>query len=197
MDHARWLAIICMALVVGGCARTRQSAAENATQANAPTSAPVSAEQRQSELEQHVDRLTALGKQLPGPNAEQHRVLMIEALAELQATLPLIRPGGASDGAFDQQLDILAQARQRLGSAAPQVSPEPTLNAALAAADRALSRIAAERHDANAEITAALESAGRHIDELDTVHGALHRLVVAQTVRDMSHAIELMAGRTQ
>lgn len=174
-----------------GCAPKNAPTMDAKVQAASDDSVPATPEQRVERLDQAVKQFGQAAQSLHGHGDERARRDLAETLASLQQVLELLR-GPEPGGAFRQQMFILQRSRERLAgeSSAPV---EPTVNAAVRAATRALSDIASERYADDQATAEALSALRARVAELDRERGPIHGLVTAQALDEAGNVARRMA----
>ncbi|MGB7156922.1 MAG: hypothetical protein WBD40_02580 [Tepidisphaeraceae bacterium] len=153
---------------------------------------PQTAEARVEQLGEAVNEFAAARKKLSGHSDETSRGDLADALGELQDVLTLLEDPDPR-GAFRQQMRIIERARTQLTSGS-STAPEPTINAAIRAADNALVNIKSEQFPDDEPIGKLLAALNARVGELDTVRGPLHGFVTAQALDDAGRVVEAMAN---
>lgn len=179
------LSWICVGLVVAmsGCTRTQKPV----EQPSEP--APTATGLDRTELGRKADQIAALVQRLPGQNSGENLALTADFFNDMVGILPHLTPH--HDGAYQQRILILQISAQKLQTGA-EFHAEPTINEGMRAACTSLEAVANERFDQAPEIGAAIDSAGKRVDQMNTTSGASHRLVASQAARELSRAMNLM-----
>ena len=185
--------VVLLAVVLSGCRPKKESSIESRIEPNPPPSMAGDPVERVGELRQQVAAFDqarrAININSPG-DGRQQIAATFGALSRVLTTLEGPEPGGA----FRQQVRIIDTNRARLTEGSPDLAPEPTINAAFRAAARALDRIAAEQYPEDGELRGMLDAFRGRVDELDSVRGPLHRLVVTQAFALAAQVTDRMAG---
>lgn len=191
MNGKRGVAAAVMGLVLVGCGG-KQSSTRNATvERGDGVSRPQANENRGERLGQAIDEFAAARKGLQGHADSPSRQQLADAFGKLSDVLTLLN-GPQQDGAFRQQVAIIERARMRLtGDSA--AAPEPTINAAVRAAETALSDIASEQFADDEQLTLAVEALRPRVRVLNTVRGPIHGFETARALDALGAAAERMA----
>jgi hypothetical protein len=146
--------------------------------------------QRPEDLPDMARALADVAKQLPGRDAKADRQLVADAFDRAASALAVLA-GPEPSGALRQQLYIVDSSRATLKN--DNVSAEPATDSGLRALQNALftSRDRLFPHDD--KLSKQLGELRDRVDELDSVHGPLHSLTVAQCFAAASDAISTMA----
>jgi hypothetical protein len=122
-------------------------------------------------------------------------MLVGQSLAGLAQVLPILA-GSRADGGLDQRIGIIESSLNKLRHEGDEPQAEPTINTALRSASGSLERITEDRFADQPQVLEALRQIKEKIGELDTTHGAIHRLVVARCLELMSQAVSEMSQTT-
>ena len=99
-----------------------------------------------------------------------------------------------SDLVLQQHLLALEDARDRLGdNAATELAVEPAIDTGLRSAYNALQRIARDKDFETQDFAGPMTDFKSRLDELDTVHGLTHQVVVAEAVDASTAVVNKMA----
>jgi len=182
------------AMVSGGCIKhaTTMPLPPVAAQKNPLPKVVSDATVRARTLTRLSDSYARLCNQLPGRTVPEHRELMGDGFAQLTEILPMLA-GPDQDAEFKQQMRVIADARTELSSGSTDLSPEPTIDTGLRALRDVLREISRASYFDETDLTAALDRCSTKIDELDTVRGPLHQLVVGESMGMSSQIISKMA----
>lgn len=164
-----------------------------AVQPNPPPMVVSDATLRIRTLARLSDSYIRLCNQLPGRTVAEHRELMADGFSQLNEILPLLQ-GPTSDAEFKQQMRMIADARTELATGSPDLSPEPTIDTGLRALRDLLRGIARTGYFDQNDLTMALDRCSNKIDELDTVRGPLHQLVVGEAMGMSSQIVQKMSA---
>jgi len=180
--------------LLSGCAKTQPTLAPpppdpSTTQ---PTLA-ASITERVSELQARAAEYAAGAKNLPGRNQVEDRAATGKQFALLSQIIPLLA-GPEMSGDLAQQLRIIDGTRTQLVNGSTELAIEPTTDAGLRAAQRALASLGTRSFAEVTEITKALDTMRIRTDDLDTASGPLHRLVAAQVIQASAEAISRMSA---
>lgn len=192
--------VAAVALMVGGsvfcgCAPKKSGADAAAGNHSGDSPTEVTAENRIERLGAANDAFAAARKELRGHSDEQGRRELADAFGKLEEVLSLLK-GGDADGAFRQQIRIIERARTRLtGDTA--AAPEPTVNAAIRAAQRALEGIASDRFAEDEALKKSLEGLQIRADALNTVRGPIHGFETARALDDIGGVAQRMTDLMQ
>lgn len=180
------------ALLVGGCVKNHPTMRPPPPPPNPPPRVAADPSARVQTLGQLADAYARLSNQLPGQTAADHRRLMAQAFAQLEQILAILE--GPNPGAeFRTQLQVIADAQTELSTGPQDLSPEPTIDTGLRAAQDALTRIRQSSYYDQADLTPLFDRLGQKINELDTVRGPLHQVVAGEAVAVTSQIISKMA----
>jgi hypothetical protein len=138
------------------------------------------------------DTYARLCNQLPGRTVGEHRQLMADGFAQLNEILPMLQ-GPTTDAEFRQQMRSIADDRTELSTGSADLSPEPTIDAGLRALRDLLREIARTSYFDQGDLTQALDRFSNKVDELDTVRGPLHQLVVGEAMGTSSQIVAKMS----
>jgi hypothetical protein len=191
------VAVLAGLVAIGGCASPKKSGAGAASGNGSPDGVPtaMTIENRIERLNSANDAFAGARKELRGHSDEQTRRELADAFGKLQDVLQILK-GGDADGAFRQQIRIIDRARQQLtGNSA--TAPEPTVNAAVRAAYRALSDIASEQFGDDESLKKLLSTMQERGDVLNTVRGPIHGFEAARALDDAGAITQRMADLMQ
>jgi hypothetical protein len=132
---------------------------------------------------------------LAGHSDEQSRRDLATALGKLEDILTSLK-GPQPGGAFRQQIHIIDRARTQL-TGDPATAPEPTVNAAIRAAQNALTTIASDQFADDAQLKTLLEALDTRVDSLNTVRGPIHGFEAARALDDIGAVTQRMADVMQ
>jgi hypothetical protein len=148
---------------------------------------------RSREISRLCGEYAQLSHQLPGRAISDHRQLMRNTLDKLDQILSLLA-NPRSDLVLQQHLLALEDARDRLSdNAATDVAVEPAIDTGLRSAYNALQRIAHDKDFETRDIAGPMADFKSRLDELDTVHGLTHQVVVAEAVDASTAVVNKMA----
>jgi hypothetical protein len=148
---------------------------------------------RVRELSRLSDDYAALSHQLPGHSTEEHRQLMSSVFDKLDEILPLLTDP-RNDLVFREHLMVLEDARAQLAGNPPEATIAPTIDTGLRSTYNALAGIAHGKDFDAADFAAPLDDMKARIDELDTVRGLTHQVIVADAVEASSLVISKITG---
>jgi hypothetical protein len=186
-------AIAAITLLAAGCGSKKEPTLEPTVDAR--DSAPAGdgdAAPRARQLRAELPQFQAAVAPLPGRNEQENRKQVARAFEAAGSVLSILE-GPRPAGAFRQQLRIIDTTRQRLASGSQSLAIEPTVNAGLRAVYNALVGIRQDQFGNDADVAARLDALRSRVDDLDTVRGPLHRLVVAQVFRGAGDVVDAMA----
>jgi hypothetical protein len=193
MIRTRAFASLLAATMFVGCASKQQ------TTLTPPPPEPNPEPQLATDARQRVQHLGGLAEQyaasaakLPGSNEQQDRQQVAEQFNQLSQILPLLN-GPDMPGDFRQQLRIIESTRSQLSSGSMDLSSEPTVDTGLRAAQRALSSLQQRAFAEQGEIAKHVDAMRAAVQELDTVSGPIHRLVVAKAFQHSAEAVKAMS----
>ena len=187
------LLTVSTAVVVGGCGGKKQPTMEPTVEQNGGDGnpRPMTAEGRVDQLTQAVDQFAASRKGLQGHSDAGSRRQLAEAFAQLGDVLSQLK-GPEQDGAFRQQIRIIDRARTQLtGDSA--TAPEPTVNAAVRAAQRALSDMASEKFADDEQTKTLMDAVRPRVDVLTGVRGPIHGFETARALDAIGAVTQRMA----
>src|SRR5688572_1899279 len=178
--------------VVGGCGGKKQPTMEPTVEQNGDANPrPMTAEGRADQLTQAIDQFAASRKGLQGHSDAASRRQLAESFARLNDVLSQLK-GSQQDGAFRQQIRIIDRARTQLtGDSA--TAPEPTVNAAVRAAQRALSDMASENFADDEQTKTLMDAVRPRVDELSGVRGPIHGFETARALDAIGAVAQRMA----
>ncbi|MEZ0263413.1 MAG: hypothetical protein ACAI43_01705, partial [Phycisphaerae bacterium] len=194
MIRTRALFLATTAAVFAGCAKTQTTLPPPPPPAAATQpSLTESVTARVSELTARAAEYATVTKSLPARNAEEDQAATAQAFGLLAQIVPLLA-GPEMPGDLAQQLRIIDATRGQLAGGSSALAVEPTTDAGLRAAYRALTVISQRSFGESEEIKKTLDTMRQRVDDLDTASGAIHRLVAAQVLQASSEATTQMAG---
>lgn len=186
------VALLTLSLVlVGGCGGKQSSTMEPTVEPAEETPRPITEENRAEQLGDAVDAFAAARKRQLGHSDEQSRKQLAGALGELADALALLK-GSDANGAFRQQIRIIDRARDRL-TGDLETAPEPTINAAIRAAQRALSDMASNQFAADEQTKSLIDALGPRVRILNNERGPLHGFETARALDAIGAVVERMA----
>jgi hypothetical protein len=193
MIHTRAFApLILAALFFLGCAPKSQTTLQPpATEPNPQPQLASDARERVKELAARAQEYEQNAKNLPGPNEQADRALLVNQFSLLSQILPALN-GPQMSGDFRQQLRIIDSTRAQLASTSQDLSIEPAVDTGLRAAHHALEGIAQRNFTDVPEVNKSLDAMRAKVQELDAVSGPIHRLVAAQAIQASAEAITKM-----
>ena len=148
---------------------------------------------RMSELRKRSRELSEATQQLPGRAAADDRKLVADAFGKAAASLELL--GGPNPGgAYRQQLRIIENTRNFLGSGAAGVAPDPSVDTGLRSMENALAGVRERLFPNDEKIRSQLDTLRTRLADLDTVRGPIHSLVVARAFGSAANVIDTMSG---
>src|SRR5688572_3717304 len=195
MNGMRVLAAIAMVTwLAGGCGNRNKPSLEPTVQSNDGNAPRAEAEPgpRAREVRAELPAYQSAVAPLPMRNDEQNRKQIAQAFEAAGRLLSTLE-GSQPTGAFRQQLRIIDTTRQRLASASQSLAIEPTINAGLRATYNALVGLRMNQFGNDADVADRIDTLRARIDDLDTVRGPMHRLVVAQAFRGAGDVVDAMA----
>jgi len=190
----RWMALAVLSCIVAaGCAKNARPSAAATLPASQPSiSASSAADIRVGEISRLSEDYASLSQQLPGRTSEEYRQVMRNVFDQLDQILSLLTDP-RSDLVFRQHLMVLEDARAQLGASPPEATVDPTSDTGLRSAYNALSEITHDKDFADEDFTAPLADMKTRLDELDTVQGLTHQVVVGEAVAASSVIVSKMA----
>lgn len=199
MMRMRWLSAVLVMVGAAGCAKKGP-----ATQPGPVEPAVVSTRSElETKIRQFAGRAAAFSdtaEQLAGRGDQDHRMLVEQALTQLLEIMPMLADS-QPDGGLRQRMQIIEASRDQLHNISDDQSAAPTVNTALRSAAGALQSIAGYGFADQVQVSEALRQLSGKIAELDTVTGAIHRLVTTQCLGLMAQAVQGMSqtaiGRLQ
>jgi hypothetical protein len=199
MSRLRPLALFCVlagsSLAFGGCSNKARSA-EQPSQAQPPSQeAQLAAEaiNRIHEIEYRVKAFEAASNLLPGETEAQNRRMMQESFSSLTQILPLIE-GPSPSSEFRQGMRVLDTSRQQLASGSTNLATEPTIGQGLRATSRLLANINNLVFGSDPAIGKRIDAVQQRVDQLDTAHGGMNRVVAAQAMRETAGVLRQMSS---
>jgi len=183
--------VACGAIGAAGCGSKNKPTMDAQVDSAAGIPAAQTGEARVERIGQAVERYDAARKSFHGHGDEQARRELAGAFESLQEVLVLLK-GPEPEGAFRQQMNIIDRARERLTSSSA-AAPEPTINAAIRAAQSALTDIASDQFADDEATGKALAAMQSRVAELDAERGPIHGFVVAQVLDEAGNVAERMA----
>jgi hypothetical protein len=173
-----------MGLAVGtGCARKSPPPAPvtRPVEAAAPTETTSAGAARSRDLSRLTEEYSQLSHELPGRTFEENRQAARAALTKMDAILALLSDPH-NDLAMRENLATLEESRDRLGDNATAETVQAATDSGLRSAYNALDRISRDKDFLDQDFSAPMKGFGARLDELDTVHGLTHQVVVAEAV---------------
>ncbi|HEY7118060.1 MAG TPA: hypothetical protein VH475_15840 [Tepidisphaeraceae bacterium] len=140
-----------------------------------------------------AEQYASLTAKLPGATEQEDRQWVAQAFTQLSQILPMLN-GPDMPGDLQQQMRIIESTRSLLSSGSTDLSVEPTIDTGLRAAQRALSSIRQRAFPEQNQAAKDLDAMRSRVQELDTVQGALHRLVAAEALQGSARAVTGMSN---
>jgi len=185
-------ALLTVFAVVAGCGGKKQSTMEPTVEQNGDGNPrPMTAEGRSEQLTQAIDQFAASRKGLQGHSDAASRRQLAESFARLNDVLSQLK-GSQQDGAFRQQIRIIDRARTQLTGDSATAS-EPTVNAAVRAAQRALSDMTSENFADDEQTKTLMDAVQPRVEELSGVRGPIHGFETARALDAMGAVVQHMA----
>ena len=185
-----------LAALAVGCAPTQPTVAQKPLLPPEPQLA-ANVQQRVRDLDERVTALAEQSQQLPGHTEEDFRTGMESSFGDLSRILSILQ-GTTQSGEFRQQLRIVDSTRAELASGSQDLASEPTVDTGLRATYRALSNLTdlsfTEDKD---QLNPTLDLLRGKLNELDNVHGPMHRVVAAEALDLTTQAVRQMAQSLQ
>jgi len=191
MTNTRAAALLLSVLFIPACAPKTQTTLNPPPEPNPQPQLATDARERVKELSSRAEEYVKNAGNLPGRNADEDRAQVTQQFALLAQILPMLN-GPEMSGDFRQQLRIIDSTRSQLASASQDLSSEPTVDTGLRAAHHALESIDQRDFSATPQIAKSLDAMRAKVRELDSVTGAIHRLVAAQAFKSSAEAIDQM-----
>ena len=198
LARSTWLAgTIVAAALAGGCAKTQTTleppppAPKEETLPDAALASNV--RERVKNLQVAVAEYAQGAQKLPGRNEAENRAQVAQQFTLLSQILASLA-GNDVGSEFKQQLRIVENSRAVLSSGSAELATEPTIDTGLRAAHRALASINSHSFTDAPDIAKSLDLMKAKIDDLDSVRGAMHRLVAGQAFNASSEAIRQMSA---
>jgi len=185
--------LLSSAILITGCAKTQTTLTPPPDHSTTQPSLASSITERVKELQSRASEYATGAKTLPGRNEVEDRATTGQEFALLAQIIPLLA-GPEISGDLAQQLRIIDATRNLLLNGSNELSVEPTTDAGLRAAYRALSSIGTRSFADAPDVTKSLDLMRTRVDDLDTASGALHRLVAGQVIQASSEAISQMSA---
>lgn len=183
-------ALSALAIVLaGGCVKTRPTIS---TTKPVPETQVSDTTLRVRELSRLAEEYAAISRQLPGRTPEEHRDLMRKVFAELGEIMPLLQ-NPRDNLIFRHQISIIEDCRTQLATGSSDLAVQPTIDTGLRATYHALAGTAQNSYFDQGDLTPLLDQMSAKIDELDTVHGLTHSVVVGEAVEISSGIVSKMA----
>lgn len=197
MAFSRTLATFCLlpasyGLMLTGCAKTISTVGQPVPVKEEPQLAS-DVSSRVREIQSRVNDLNAASQQLPGNSEQSNRELVQQVFGDLTRILPLIE-GEYQSGEFRQGIRVLESARQQLASGSTDLASEPTIGQGLRASLRLLENLNGFVFGQDGEITKKLDVVRQKIDQLDTAHGPMNRVIASQAVRGTADVLQQMSN---
>jgi hypothetical protein len=189
LNRALMLLVVSVALA-SGC---KSKPAPEKPRENPPSPLFNDVDQRLSESQQRGEELSQIAARMPGRNAEEDRKLIAGAFDRAHAALELLA-GPDAPGALRQSIRIVDNARQSLAGATAQMSIDPTVDSGLRAIYSGLENVRERAFPNDPQVKSLVNDLHTRVEELDTVRGPLHSIVVANAFRSASDVIRRMAG---
>jgi hypothetical protein len=189
----RWIASAMVSCIMtAGCAKNAppRPATRPASQPSIDASSTASI--RVPEISRLSEEYSVLSHQLPGRTPDEYRQVMRNVFDQLDQILSLLKDP-RSDLVFREHLMVLEHARAQLGDSAPSVTIDPTIDNGLRSAYNALSGVAHDKDFSDSDLTAPLADMKMRLDELDTVRGPTHEVVVNEVVAASSVIVSQMS----
>lgn len=177
----RWggcAALACLLAV--GCVQNHPKPSQTRPVAGAPDRF-AALRHRAQRMTQLSEDYTVLSHELPGQSAAEHRRIMVAIFGKLDELLPLLAEP-PHDLAFTERMGVIESSRSDLASSAADFTAPPAIDEGLRATYKILAAIVAGKDYDPTDLTAPLQEMSSRIDELDSVHGAIHQVVVSQVV---------------
>jgi len=133
---------------------------------------------------------------LPGNDRQEYVAAMKGVMSDLQAVLPQLQ-GPDQNGTFRQRMRTIDNASKTLGGLGSNLSPDPAVDSALRAASYALADIAADPEMGGANHAVAIDALRMKLDDLDRTHGAMHHLVAAEVVGQISQVVNALSEQLE
>lgn len=184
-----WTLTALALVLAGGCVKTRPTIS---TTKPAPETQVSETTLRVRELSRLAEEYGAIARQLPGRTPEEHRDLMRQVFAELGQILPLLE-NPRDNLIYRHQISIIEDSRTQLAAGSSDLAVQPTIDTGLRAAYHALAGVSQNSYFDQADLTPPLDQMSAKVDELDTVHGLTHSVVVGEAVEISSGIVSKMA----
>ena len=149
--------------------------------------------QRMSELQRKSQQLSSIVQRLPGGDAKEDRELVAQAFDATHDSLSMMG-GPEPGGAMRQQLRIIENTRQFLGSGDQKLSYEPAVDQGLRATHSALEGVRDRLFPNDQKVRSLIADFGGRLGELDQVRGPMHAVVVAEVFQSAASTIDTMGG---
>jgi hypothetical protein len=192
----RVLILSAAGLFAVGCANKNNSSAEQKAKESERSSQQAQtagdATGRVREIISKVGALQQTTEQLPGSTEADYRSLMQASFGQLLQVFPLLE-GEYQSGEFRQGMRILDSTRQQLASGSKDLAVEPTIGQGMRALVRLLVDVNNVVFNNDELLTRKLDELHQRVDELDSVHGPLNRVVSARAVRDATAVLQQMS----
>ena len=176
-------------LMGGGCVKTAPP-----TQMPPPppqtAPAPVAADPmaRVQTLTRLADTLARTSNELPGESVLIHRQLMVQVFTQFEEILPTLE--GPNPGTeFRQQLQTVRDTQAALAAGPENLIANPIIDTGLRASRDALAGITRRGYYDQAKLAPIFDRLAAKLNELDTVGGPLHQLVVGESVGLLSQIV--------
>jgi hypothetical protein len=135
---------------------------------------------------------TLLSHELPGQSTAEHRQIMVAIFGKLDELLPLLAEP-PHDLAFAERMEVIESSRSQLASSAPDFTASPAIDQGLRATCKILAAIVAGKDYDPTDLTAPLQEMSSRLDQLDSVPGPGHQVVVSQVVDASDRLISKLA----
>lgn len=183
------------AVVIGGCGIKSSSTMEPTVEPGESTPPSMTEANRAEQLRGAVAAFADARQGLAGHSDAQSRGQLADALGKLSDVLVLLK-GPEANGAFRQQVRIIDRARTQLTSDSA-TAPEPTVNAALRAAQRALSDMASRQFPDDETTNSLLAALDPRVDVLANERGPLHGFETARAMDSIGAVVQRVAELVQ
>ncbi len=185
------VAVLVSVLCAAGCGPKKTSTLEPAVVTKGTGVAAQTPENRIEALSRAVEQFTASRNGLRGHADAQSRRELAGSLSKLNDVLTNLA-GPQAGGAFRQQMRIIDRARTTLTSDG-DTAPEPTVNAAIRAAQNALSEIASDTFADDGQVKTLMDTLRSRVDTLDTVRGPIHGFETAKALDEIGAIAQRMS----
>lgn len=197
MAFSRTLATLCLlpasyGLLLTGCAKTMSTVGQPVVAPKEEPQLAADVSSRVREIQNRVNQLDAASQLLPGNSEQANREMIQQYFGDLTRILPLIE-GDYQSGEFRQGIRVLESARQQLASGSTDLASEPTIGQGLRASLRLLENLNSIVFSQDGEITKRLDVVRQKVDQLDTAHGPMNRVIASQAVRGTADVLQQMS----